>query len=100
MSNPFRDPSIWVRAVAFSAAVVGISLGLCGLNVGASFLISPPIGAHGVARNPVLETLRSVLSITGALEIGGMVIGAAGIALSFLAILVQLFWRLATRRRL
>jgi hypothetical protein len=43
--------------------------------------------------------LGPVLSITGFLEIGGMAIGAAGIALSFLAILVQLFWRLATRKR-
>jgi hypothetical protein len=99
MSNPFRDPSIWVRTLAFSAAILGISVGLCGLNVGASYLLRSPVGAPGVARNPVLETLGPVLSITGILEIGGMAIGAAGIALSFLAILVQLFWRLATRKR-
>src|ERR1700722_13302328 len=99
MSNPFRDPSIWVRSVAFSAAVLGISLGLCGLNVGASFLIRPPIGGAGVARDPILATLGTVLSFTGVLEMGGMALGAAGLVHSFLAILVQLFWRLATRRR-
>ena len=38
MSNPFRDPSLWVRTVAFSAAILGISLGLCGLNLGAFVL--------------------------------------------------------------
>ncbi len=99
MSNPFRDPSLWVRTLAFSAAILGISVGLCGLNVGASFLISPHVGGSGVARNPVLATLGSVLSMTGVIEMCGMAIGAAGIALAFLAILVQLFWRLATRRR-
>ena len=39
-----------------------------------------------------------MLSITGVVEIGGMALGAAGIALSFVGMLVQLFWRLATRR--
>jgi hypothetical protein len=43
--------------------------------------------------------LGTVLSFTGVLEMGGMALGAAGLVLSFLAILVQLFWRLATRRR-
>jgi hypothetical protein len=90
MSNPFRDPSIWIRGVAFSAAIFGISLGLCGLNIEASQL---------VAKNHPLELLGPVLSITALVEIGGMAIGAAGIALSLLGLLLQIFWRLAFRRR-
>jgi hypothetical protein len=97
MSNPFRDPSLWVRTIAYSAAIFGISLGLCGLNLGASFLASPPAGGSGVARNP-LEFLAPVLSMTGIVEIGGMVIGAAGIALSVLGLLIQILWRVATRK--
>jgi hypothetical protein len=99
MSNPFRDPSLWVRTVAFSAAILGISLGLCGLNLGASFLLSPHTGGPAVAKTPLQETLGSALTFTGIVEIGGMALGAAGIALSFVGMLVQLFWRLATRRR-
>jgi hypothetical protein len=98
MSNPFRDPSLWVRAVAISAAILGISLGLCGLNVGASFLLSPHTVGPPVARSPLQETVGSVLSLTGVVEMCGMALGALGIALSFVGMLVQLFWRLATRR--
>ena len=86
MNNPFRDPSIWIRTLAFSAAVAGISLGLCGLNLGASFISGP------------MRNLGSVLTITGIIEIGGMAIGAAGIALSVLALLIQIFWRMVTRK--
>jgi hypothetical protein len=99
MSNPFRDPSLWVRTVAISAAILGISLGLCGLNVGASFLLSPHTVGPPAARSPFQETVGSVLSLTGVVEMCGMALGALGIALSFVGMLVQLFWRLATRRR-
>jgi hypothetical protein len=37
--------------------------------------------------------------MTGMVEIGGMAIGAAGIALSVVALLIQIFWRIATRKR-
>ncbi len=99
MSNPFRDPSIWVRTLAFSAATLGISVGLCGLNIGASSLVHPALGPPGGARSPILEALGPVLSITGFLEMAGMAIGVVGMVLSGLAILVQLFWRLATGKR-
>ncbi len=97
MSNPFRDPSIWVRILAFSAATLGISVGLCGLNIQASSLLHNPLGAPG--RHPVLEALGPVLSITGVLEMCGMAIGVAGILLSGLAILVKLFWHLLIGKR-
>jgi hypothetical protein len=45
-----------------------------------------------------MQSLSSVLAITGLCEIGGMAIGAAGIALSVLALLIQIFWRMATRK--
>lgn len=89
MSNPFRDPSLWIRTLAFSAAILGISLGLCGLNLGASFIFS---------QIRVMQSLGSVLAITGFVEIGGMAIGAAGIALSALALLIQILWRMAARK--
>lgn len=89
MSNPFRDPSIWIRTLAFSAAVAGISLGLCGLNLGASFIFG---------HIPLMRNSGSVLTMTGIIEIGGMAIGAAGIALSVLALLIQIFWRMVTRK--
>ena len=98
MSNPFRDPSLWVRAVAISAAILGISLGLCGLNLGASFLLSPPAGGPAVPKSPLIQSLSPVLTMTGMVEIGGMAIGAAGIALAVLALLIQILWRMATRK--
>jgi hypothetical protein len=98
MSNPFRDPSLWIRTMAFSAAIFGISLGLCGLNLGASFLLSPPAGGPAVPKYPLMQSLSSALAMTGIVEIGGMAIGAAGIALSVVALLIQIFWRIATRK--
>jgi hypothetical protein len=98
MSNPFRDPSLWIRTLAFSAAILGISVGLCGLNIGASFLLRPPVGSPAVPKYQIMQNLSSVLTITGICEIGGMMIGAAGIALSFVALLIQIFWRMVTRK--
>jgi hypothetical protein len=98
MSNPFRDPSLWIRTLAFSAAIFGISVGLCGLNLGASYIVRSPVGGPGVPKHQLMQSLSSVLAITGLCEIGGMAIGAAGIALSVLALLIQIFWRMATRK--
>jgi hypothetical protein len=98
MSNPFRDSSLWIRAIAFSAAIFGISLGLCGLNLGASYVLSASVGGPAVAKHPLIQSLGSVLGITGLCEIGGMAIGAAGIALSALALLIQILWRMAARK--
>jgi hypothetical protein len=98
MSNPFRDPSLWIRTLAFSAAIFGISLGLCGLNLGASYILRPPVGAPRVPTYELMQSLGSVLAMTGIVEIGGMAIGAAGIALSVLGLFIQILWRMATRK--
>jgi hypothetical protein len=98
MSNSFRDPSLWIRTLAFSAAIFAISIGLCGLNLGASYLVSVPLGGGADGKSHVVQTFGRVLGITGLCEIGGMVIGAAGIALSALALLIQILWRMATRK--
>jgi hypothetical protein len=84
--------------MAFSAAIFGISLGLCGLNLGASFLLSPPAGAPRVPTPELMQRLASALTMTGMVEIGGMAIGVAGIALSVLGLLMQTLWRMATRK--
>jgi hypothetical protein len=98
MSNPFRDSSLWIRAIAFSAAIFGISLGLCGLNLGASYVVSASVGGPAAAKHPLIQSLSTMLGITGLCEIGGMAIGAAGIALSAAALLIQILWRVATRK--
>jgi hypothetical protein len=82
MANPFRDPSLLVRTLAFSAAIFGVSLGLCGLNASASSMMHTQSWA-----SPLLAT-------TAIIEACGMVIGAFGMALSAVAILLKLLWRL------
>ena len=98
MSNPFRDPSLWIRTLAFSAAIFGISLGLCGLNLSASYILGAPVAGPAVPKSPIIQSFGSALAMTGMVEIGGMAIGAAGIALSVVALLIQIFWRMATRK--
>jgi hypothetical protein len=84
--------------MAFSAAIFGISLGLCGLNLGALQLLQPSIGAPTPPTHGLMQGLRSAVAMAGIVEIVGMAIGAAGIALSILGLLIQLFWRMATRK--
>jgi hypothetical protein len=82
MSNLLGGSTGWAKGLAIFAILLVISLGLCGLNYGAALLVKAP--ANGSA-NP----LGGILIWTGVLELVGMGVGAFGIVICLLGLLVQ-----------
>jgi hypothetical protein len=76
----------WTRGLAISAVLLVISLGLCGLNYGAVLLLSTP--ASGPA-NHGANPLGGVLIVAGVLELVGMALGALGVVICLLGLLIQ-----------
>jgi hypothetical protein len=74
MRDLLRGYTGWMRALAISAAVLVISLGLCGLNFGALSLF---------------QRLGGILIWTGMLELVGMGAGALGVVICLLGLFIQ-----------
>ena len=94
MRDLLRGSTGWTRALAFFAAVLVISLGLCGLNYGAIFLLRPPTNGPSVAANHGADRLGGILIGTAVLELLGMGVGALGLVICLLG----LFFQTAIRR--
>ncbi len=82
MRNPLGGSTGWAKGLAIFAALLVISLGLCGLNYGAVLLLKTP--ANGSA-NP----LGGILIVAGVLELLGMGLGALGVVICLLGLLIQ-----------
>jgi hypothetical protein len=89
MRDLLRGYTGWMRALAIFAAVLVISLGLCGLNVGAFSLFHPPINGPSVPGNQFAERLGEILLGTGMLELIGMGVGALGLVVCVLGLFIQ-----------
>jgi hypothetical protein len=89
MRDLFRGSTGWTRGLAIFAAVLVISLGLCGLNYGAIVLLRTPISGPSVPGNQAAERLGGILIGTGVLELLGMGVGALGLVICFVGLLVQ-----------
>jgi hypothetical protein len=74
MRDLLRGYTGWMRALAFFAALLVISLGLCGLNFGAFSLF---------------QRLGGILIWTGMLELVGMGVGAVGVVICLLGLFIQ-----------
>ncbi len=82
MSNLLGGSTGWAKGLAIFAILLVISLGLCGLNYGAVLLLKAP--ANGSA-NP----LGGILIVAGVLELVGMGLGALGIVICLIGLLIQ-----------
>jgi hypothetical protein len=82
MPNLLGGSTGWAKGLAIFAALLVISLGLCGLNYGAVLLLKTP--ANGSA-NP----LGGILIWTGVLELVGMGVGALGVVICLLGLLIH-----------
>jgi hypothetical protein len=74
MRDLLRGYTGWTRALAIFAAVLVISIGLCGLNFGALSLF---------------QRLGGILIWTGVLELVGMGVGALGVVICLLGLFIQ-----------
>ena len=89
MRDLLRGYTGWMRALAFFAALLVISLGLCGLNFGAISLFQLPINGPSVPGKQLAERLGGILIGTGMLELLGMGIGALGLVICVLGLFIQ-----------
>ncbi len=98
MRDLLRGSTGWMRALAFFAAVLVISIGLCGLNFGALSLFHPPINGPSVPGHQFAERLGGILIWTGMLELVGMGVGALGLVICVLGLLIQTAIRRAKQK--
>src|ERR1700736_2271409 len=89
MRDLLRGSTGWTRALAIFAALLVISLGLCGLNYGAVSLFRTPINGPSVPGNQAAERLGGILIWTGMLELVGMGVGALGVVICLLGLFIQ-----------
>jgi hypothetical protein len=89
MRDLLRSSTGWTRALAIFAALLVISLGLCGLNFGAMYLFRPPVSGPSVPGNQGAERLGGILMGTGMLELLGMGVGALGVVTCLLGLFFQ-----------
>ena len=89
MRDLLRNSTGWTRALAIFAAVLVISLGLCGINYGAVFLFRSPASGPSVPANHGADRLGGILIGTGMLELLGMGVGALGVVTCLLGLLIQ-----------
>jgi hypothetical protein len=89
MGDLLRNSTGWTRALAIFAAVLVISLGLCGLNFGAVSLLGTQMNGPAVPGNQAAQRLSGILIWTGILELFGMGVGALGVVTSLLGLLIQ-----------
>ena len=83
MQSPWHDLTGWKKALAVFAAMLIVSLGLCGTNYLAFSHFNLPVGGGTVAGQESKERLAGILIISGALEV-------IAIAVSLLGVLVSL----------
>jgi hypothetical protein len=89
MRNLLRSSTGWTRALAIFAAVLVISLGLCGLNFAAVFLFRTPTSGPSVPAPHAAQRSGEILMRTGMLELLGMGVGALGVVTCLLGLLIQ-----------
>jgi hypothetical protein len=89
MRDLLRNSTGWMRALAISAALLVISLGLCGLNYGAVLLLNTPANGPSVPANQAAQRLGGILIWTGMLELVGMGVGALGVVICLLGLVIQ-----------
>jgi hypothetical protein len=89
MRNPLRGTTGWTQALAIFAALAVISLGLCGLNYGAVLLLNTSANGPSAPANQGAQRLGGILMGTGMLELVGMAVGALGVVICLLGLLIQ-----------
>jgi hypothetical protein len=82
MRNLLGGSTGWAKGLAIFAALLVISIGLCGLNYEAALLLKTP--ANGSA-NP----FGGILMLAGVLELLGMGLGALGVVICLLGLFIQ-----------
>lgn len=89
MRDLLRGATGWTRALAIFAALLVISLGLCGLNYGAITLLDSAAKGPSSPANHGAQRLSGIFIGTGMLELFGMGVGALGLVICFLGLLIQ-----------
>ena len=93
MRNPFRSQNAWAKTAAISAAVLLVSLGLCGLNLAAFSHYQLGVSGPHVPGHDFEENLSNPLIPLGMLEILATAISALSLVVSLLGILISSFLR-------